>query len=195
MLGNPHLVLADVAGHDQPVAARFGQLLEQRGRDRRRRPARRSVRRTAASSPGNVSLPRGRCSAAAPVPATVRPVCRSMPTSALRSLPISAASISRCSTFALGANVVQLAGGPVVEARAEHDQQIAFLHRVVGGRIAVHAQHAQVEADASGSTAPRPFQRVHRREAGRAHQRAGEAPALAHVTPPPTYSSGRSACA
>jgi hypothetical protein len=38
----------------------------------------------------------------------------------------------------------QLAGGAVVETRADHDQQVRFLHRHVRGAGAVHAQHAQV---------------------------------------------------
>ena len=75
---------------------------------------------------------------------------------------------------------VQLAGGPVIEARAGDDQQIAFLHRVIGGRIAVHAEHAQVEWRIRIDRA-QSFQRVHRRQAGRAHQRAQRGLGIGHV--------------
>jgi hypothetical protein len=39
----------------------------------------------------------------------------------------------------------QLAGGAVVEAGADHDQQVAFLHRQIRRARAMHAEHAQVQ--------------------------------------------------
>ena len=66
-----------------------------------------------------------------------------MPTSARRSLPISAGSPSIWMTRALRREAVELAGGAVVEARADADQQIAFVDRHVGGARAVHAEHAE----------------------------------------------------
>ena len=64
-------------------------------------------------------------------------------TSGRRSLPISAGSPSIWITFARGANVVELAGGAIVEARADADQEIAFVDREIGGAGAVHAEHAE----------------------------------------------------
>ena len=44
---------------------------------------------------------------------------------------------------ALGANLSGTAGHAVVEAGADGDQEVAVVHRVVGGGGTVHAQHAQ----------------------------------------------------
>ena len=40
---------------------------------------------------------------------------------------------------------LELAGDAVVEARPEGDEQVALVHRVVGGDGAVHAEHAHGE--------------------------------------------------
>ena len=75
-------------------------------------------------------------------------ICFSGPTtgtSARRSLPISAASMSRWTTVAPGAKRVELAGDAVVEARADRDEQVALVHRPVRPLRAVHAGPAEVE--------------------------------------------------
>ena len=58
-------------------------------------------------------------------------------------LPISEASTSRWAIIALRRELLHLAGDAVVEARADREQEIAVLDRVVGERRAVHAEHAQ----------------------------------------------------
>ena len=57
---------------------------------------------------------------------------------------------------ALGANLRGIAGDAVVEARADRDQEVAVLDRVVGVRGAVHAEHAQRQRSVV-STAPMPI--------------------------------------
>ena len=78
------------------------------------------------------------------------------PTSARRSLPISAGSPSIWMTLALGAKVSRLAGGAVVEARADADQEVALVDRVRWRRalpcMPDHAEEAGV-----GRKAPSPF--------------------------------------
>ena len=79
-----------------------------------------------------------------------------------------------------GCKGVELSGGPIVETRTGHDQQIAFLHGMIGGGIAVHAQHAHVEG-CIGIHRAQSFQRVDRRQAGRAHQGSQRALGFGHA--------------
>ena len=65
-------------------------------------------------------------------------------TSAVRILEISAGSMSTWTTLAFGREGLQDAGHPVVEARAERDQQVGLLQGDHGGDRAVHAGHAEV---------------------------------------------------
>ena len=74
-------------------------------------------------------------------------------TSALRFLPISAGSMSACTTSASGREAGQVAGHPVVEAGAERDQHVGLLQRGHRGDVAVHARHAQVLRVAVGEGA------------------------------------------
>ena len=60
----------------------------------------------------------------------------------------------------------ELAGDAVVEARADGDQQVALVHRVVGGDGAVHAEHAHGELVRLG-------------EGAEAHERGGHRDAAA----------------
>ena len=75
-------------------------------------------------------------------------------TSAWRFLEISAGSMSAWIDLGVRREESQLAGHPVVEARAERDDQVAALQRADRGDGAVHAGHAQVLRVASGN-APR----------------------------------------
>ncbi len=77
----------------------------------------------------------------------------SRPASAKRSLPISARVGVHVDDAGLGREAVQLARGAVVEARADADQQVGFLDGVVGGAVAVHAQHAEEVLVARGDRA------------------------------------------
>ena len=54
------------------------------------------------------------------------------------------------------AELVQLAGHAVVEARADADHQVGFVHRQVGFQRAVHAEHAE-KARSDAGNAPRPI--------------------------------------
>ena len=68
------------------------------------------------------------------------------------------------------------AGHAVVEARADRDQEVAVLDRVVGERGAVHAEHAHATADRVVSTAPMPISVVTTgmpKRVGELAQRAG----------------------
>ena len=61
-------------------------------------------------------------------------------------LLISARSMSKCAMdFALRRELGRIAGHAVVEARAQRDQEVAIVDRVVGERRAVHAEHAHRE--------------------------------------------------
>ena len=51
--------------------------------------------------------------------------------------------MSRCAIFAFGRELLHLAGDAVVEARADGEQEVAVLDRVVRVRRAVHAEHVQ----------------------------------------------------
>ena len=55
--------------------------------------------------------------------------------------------------LASGANAVDLAGDPVVEARAEGDEQVGLLHRGDRGVVAVHARHAEAQRVVVGERA------------------------------------------
>ena len=61
-------------------------------------------------------------------------------TSATRFLEISAGSMSACTIVACGREAGQLAGHPVVEPRAEADDQVGLLQRGDRGHRAVHAR-------------------------------------------------------
>ena len=75
-------------------------------------------------------------------------ICFSGPTtgtSARRSLPISAASMSRWMTSRPGGECAQLAGDAVVEPGADRDEQIARVHRQVRPLRPMHPGPAEVE--------------------------------------------------
>ena len=55
----------------------------------------------------------------------------------------------------VGRERADLAGHPVVEARAERDQQVGLLHRGDRGVVAVHAGHAEAELVVVGERAAR----------------------------------------
>ncbi len=65
----------------------------------------------------------------------------------------------------LGGELFQLAGHPVVETGPHHQQQVALLHRIVGGLGAVHAEHAQINS-AVGIERPYPLEGGDCRHAG-----------------------------
>ena len=56
-----------------------------------------------------------------------------------------------------GENLIEAAGDAIVETRADRDDQIAIVHRIIGLVSAVHAEHAE------------PF-RIMRRKGAEAHQ-------------------------
>ena len=64
-----------------------------------------------------------------------------------------------------GAKRVELAGGAVVEAGADADQQVAFVDRDVGRARAVHAEHAE-EVRLVGRKSAQALERRDRRHAG-----------------------------
>ena len=71
----------------------------------------------------------------------------------------------------VGGERPDLAGDPVVEARAERDQQVGLLHRRDRGVVAVHPRHAEAERMAVGERTPR--------HQGRDDRDAGEVDQLA----------------
>ena len=172
VLGHPHLVLADVAGHDR-LGGQFRQPLQQRRCKHRfaggvvtrgmlarallalRAPglARGAVAAMQVGGAGEGQLGQGGGDIAAhagigmPQLADLAGV----------DVHVDDARVRR--------ELGQLAGGAVVETRADHDQQVGFLHRQVGGAAAVHAQHAQVER-MRGRQGAQAFQGQHGRDLG-----------------------------
>ena len=110
-------------------------------------------------------------------------------TSAVRILPISAGSMSTCTTFALRREQRRLAGHAVIEPRAERDEQVGLLQREHRGNRAVHAGHAEVLRVRVGERAAR-HERRHDGRAGRLGEGQQFGDACARITPPPTYSTG-----
>ncbi len=84
-----------------------------------------------------------------------------MATSGCRFLPISAGSMSACTTLRVRREGGQLARDPVIEPGAERDDQVAFLEGGDRREHAVHARHAESE-------------RVAVRERAACHQRRGD---------------------
>ena len=70
---------------------------------------------------------------------------------------------------------LELAGDAVVEARADGDEQVALVHRVVGRDGAVHAEHAHGELVRLGEGAQAHERRGHR-QAAQLGERAGSPP-------------------
>ena len=151
VLRRPHLVLAD-AGRDDRLAARdLVQLLEHvLGLDRgrlavvvERVPALQLRARARASGAKLFLKPGAGLQRAAAGRACASATCAQ---STFFTLPISEASMSRCAILALRRELLHLAGDAVVEARADREQEVAVLDRVVGVRRAVHAEHAAATA-------------------------------------------------
>ena len=87
--------------------------------------------------------------------------------------------------FALRAEGGDLAGGAVVEAGADGDQQVAFVERQVGVARAVHAEHAQRQRVIDRHRAER-HQGHHGRQTGLFGQvDRGSSAAPEWTTPPP----------
>lgn len=143
MLGHPHLMLTHVAGDDGVGRGHFAQALEQRRRVDIG--AGRVVTRAEFFAVGK----------AARAPCLAIAACRAQCLQTDRHI----AGHSDVGRTQLGdfirigiqmddarkwCEFAQLAGGTVVEARADHHQQIAFLDRHIGRTGAVHAQHAQI---------------------------------------------------
>ena len=184
MLRHPHLVLADIAGDDQIVGRRLAQRLQHR----RRVDAapRRIIGRRPAHGIG--------CAFGAPgldlrhrdkLVEELRGITRDAD---LR--PTQLADLGRIAVDVdhLRARLerVELAGGAIVEARADADQEIAGVHRIVGGARAVHPDHAE-EARRVGGQRAKALQRGDRgdpgarRKAPRRNLRAGDADAAAEI--------------
>jgi hypothetical protein len=64
--------------------------------------------------------------------------------------------------FCIGSEGADLPGDPVVEARAEGDEEIGFLHGHYGRVIAVHPRHPEALAVAVGERPPGHEGRNHR---------------------------------
>ena len=69
---------------------------------------------------------------------------------------ISAGSMSMWMNFARGAAPDSLPIA-VVEARADRDDQVGLVHRVVGAARTVHAEHAEDHCSLSAGNAPSPI--------------------------------------
>ena len=156
VLHRPHLVLADAGRPDHVVAVGGQRAAASRARPAASACAAVAVAERELVAPGSSSW-RSHGSVCAVAPSRLQPrsssarsarICFSGPTtgtSAWRSFPISAASMSRWTTVAPGANAASLPGHPVVEARADGDEQVAGVHRQVRPLRPVHAGPAEVE--------------------------------------------------
>ena len=142
MLGNPHLMLADIAGGDEVIAGLFRQLLQQRRREHAG--AGRVVIEGEFLHPVSAGLaPAGNIQLAG-----LESGQRIGDIATDRNIgPAQLADLGRIAIdmddARIGGKCVGLAGGAVVKARTDADQEIAFLHRQIGGAGAMHAQHAQ----------------------------------------------------
>ena len=149
ILRRPHLVLADAGGDDRLAAGQPVDLLDHVVRLDQlavavvvhrilARAARRSARCHADQSrwkPLRLAVIEQRSSASG-----IRPTWLQ---STRLTLLISEASISKCAmNLALRGELRRIAGDAVVEARAEREQAIAVIDRIVGECRAVHAEHA-----------------------------------------------------
>lgn len=143
MLRNPHLMLTHIAGDDGVGRGHFAQALQQRrcvdiG-------AGRVVTRTEFFAVGKA--------ARAPGLAVAACCAQGFQTQCHIAGHCDVGSAQLGNFIGVGiqmddarkrSELAQLAGGAVVETRAHHDQQIAFLDRHIGRTGAVHAQHAQI---------------------------------------------------
>ena len=140
-------MLAHVAGGDEIIARRFGDFLQQGGRinplARRVVAARAGLGRIGAIVGPGLDVQR-----------RARPHPRRQRIDAFTQLAddgdIGAAQFAdfrgvdvEMDDPGVGRELGQLAGGAVVEPGADDDQQVAVLHRMVGGARAVHPQHPQ----------------------------------------------------
>ena len=153
VLRDPHLVLADVAGEDGALRRAARQVVQQLGRvDAGRGLGLRALivpfvfrAATEAELPPRLDLrlfeilipervERGEVLLQAPVQEHIR----------LPQLGILRHVDIHVDDLGAGREGVELARRPVVEPRARHDQQVAFLHGVVRRAQPVHAQHAEI---------------------------------------------------
>ena len=178
VLGDPHLVLAHIAAHDRG-RRQFRQTSQQRRRVHAfagRVVARRGdlLRVQAGIAPG----------VARDAVATVqmRGRCGQHPLQADRQIALHRRIGDAQLADLAGVDIQmdharvrrelgQLAGGAVVEARADHEQQIAFVHRQIRRAVAVHAEHAHVQRMRVRQRA-QCLERQHGRDLGRIDERA-----------------------
>ena len=71
----------------------------------------------------------------------------------------------------IGREAIKFAGGAVIQAGTDNQQQVAFIHGLIGRPGAVHAQHAQVVWVVFAGVA-NAFERYHRRQSGGFSKRA-----------------------